>query len=151
LPFLFKEEDVMAKKKVFVSFDYDNDKHYKYLLEAWDANPDFDFVFNDKTPGEINSSNIGRVKADLTSKIREATHTLFIVGECANQLHEDHRLIGFKNWMNFEAYQSHFANNKLAVLKLDKSHEVPEELTGKNYWWVAGFTEDNAIKVLNKV
>ena len=25
----------MAKKKVFVSFDYENDKHYKFLLEAW--------------------------------------------------------------------------------------------------------------------
>jgi len=24
----------MAKKKVFVSFDYDNDKHYKFLLKA---------------------------------------------------------------------------------------------------------------------
>jgi hypothetical protein len=24
----------MAKKKGFVSFDYENDKHYKFLLEA---------------------------------------------------------------------------------------------------------------------
>ncbi|CAC9487784.1 hypothetical protein, partial [uncultured Gammaproteobacteria bacterium] len=28
----------MAKKKVFVSFDWDNDKNYKFLLQAWDAN-----------------------------------------------------------------------------------------------------------------
>ncbi len=33
------------KKKVFVSFDYDNDKQYKFLLQAWDANPNFNFVF----------------------------------------------------------------------------------------------------------
>lgn len=33
----------MAKKKVFVSFDYDDDKNYRNLLKAWDANPDFDF------------------------------------------------------------------------------------------------------------
>jgi hypothetical protein len=26
----------MAKKKVFISYDYDNDKHYKNLLLAWD-------------------------------------------------------------------------------------------------------------------
>jgi len=25
----------MAKKKVFISFDYENDKIYKFLLEAW--------------------------------------------------------------------------------------------------------------------
>ena len=27
-------------RKVFVSFDYENDKHYKFY-EAWDTNPDF--------------------------------------------------------------------------------------------------------------
>lgn len=58
------------KKKVFVSFDFENDKQYKYLLEAWDANDDFDFVFSDKTPTEINSDNIGRIKAGLTAKKR---------------------------------------------------------------------------------
>ena len=40
----------MVKKKVFVSFDYDHDRNYKYLLQAWDANPEFDFVFKDQTP-----------------------------------------------------------------------------------------------------
>ena len=35
----------MAKKKVYVCFDYDRDKHYKYLMEAWNANPNFEFLF----------------------------------------------------------------------------------------------------------
>ena len=30
-------------KKVFIS--YDNDKHYKNLFVAWDANKKFDFSF----------------------------------------------------------------------------------------------------------
>jgi cytochrome oxidase Cu insertion factor (SCO1/SenC/PrrC family) len=42
----------MAKKKVFVSFDYDNDKRYKALLKAWDANPNFDFYFSDLSSDE---------------------------------------------------------------------------------------------------
>lgn len=140
----------MAKKKVFVSFDYDHDRRYKYLLEAWDANPDFDFVFDDKTPQEINTDNIDRIKAGLTQKINEATHTLFIVGKYANQQHEDHELIGFENWMNFEAYQSRQCENKLAVVRLEKSNEVPEELVGSGYWQITGFTEENVIEVLNK-
>lgn len=37
----------MSKKKVFVSFDYENDRMYYYLMKAWDANPEFDFVFSD--------------------------------------------------------------------------------------------------------
>ena len=96
----------MVKKKVFVSFDYDNDKHYKYLLEAWDANPDFDFVFSDKTPDEIDTTNIGRIKAALTARINSATHTLVIVGKEANKTHKHSKLIGFNNWLNFEIYQS---------------------------------------------
>lgn len=69
------------KPTVFVSFDYDNDKHYKFLLEAWNKNPKFQFVFEDGTPQEIDSYNVGRIKAGLTSKIKEATHTLVIIGK----------------------------------------------------------------------
>ena len=138
----------MAKKKVFVSFDYDHDRNYKYLLQAWDANPDFDFVFKDQTPGEINTNNIGRIKAALTLKINDATHTLFIVGAHANQQHKDHRLIGFINWINFEAYQSIQSGNYLEVVKLKESFSAPQELKAK-YWWIAGFSERNVIEVLN--
>ena len=140
----------MAKKKVFVSFDFDHDKRYKFLLEAWDANPDFDFVFDDRTPSEINTNNIDRIKAALTLKIKEATHTLFIVGKYANQLHKDRALIGFINWMNFEAYQSRSCNNKLAVVKLDQTCEIPKKLVGLAYRWITGFTEDNVIAVLKQ-
>ncbi len=138
----------MRKKQVFVSFDYDNDRNYKYLLQAWDANPDFDFVFKDETPGEINTNNVSRIKAGLTSKINDATHTLFIVGKYANQLHNDHGEIGFKNWINFEAYQSIKSDNYLAVIKLDDSCVIPEELKVK-HWWISGFSEKNVIDVLN--
>ena len=34
----------MAKKKVIVSFDYEHDNYYYYLLKAWDKNSDFDFL-----------------------------------------------------------------------------------------------------------
>ncbi len=138
----------MSKKTVFVSFDYDNDKQYKYLLEAWDANPNFDFVFNDKTPDEINTNDIGRIKAGLTKQINEATYTLFIVGKHANQPHKDREAIGFVNWINFEAYQSIQSKNYLAVVKLDKSCVVPEKLTAK-YSWITNFLEENVINVLN--
>ena len=138
----------MRKRKVFVSFDYDNDKQYKYLLQAWHANPEFDFVFEDKTPGEINTNDIGRIKAGLTRKINEATHTLFIVGKHANQPHKDRNAIGFINWINFEAYQSIQSGNYLAVVKLDDSYSVPNELNAR-HWWISGFSERNVIKVLN--
>jgi hypothetical protein len=140
----------MAKKKVFVSFDYDNDKHYKYLLEAWSANPDFDFSFSDKTPDEIDTTNIGRVKAAISVKINSATHTLVIIGKEANKTHRHSKLIGFKNWINFEIYQSKQNRNKIAAIKIDKSYESPDELIGVGASWAMSFTEDAIIKALNE-
>ena len=37
----------MAKKTIFISYDYDNDKQWKNLLVAWDKNDDFAFTFYD--------------------------------------------------------------------------------------------------------
>ena len=55
--------------KIFVSFDFDNDRHYKYMLNAWAANSDIDFSFNDGSTQEIQSWNISRIKAAITAKI----------------------------------------------------------------------------------
>lgn len=138
------------KKKIFVSFDYENDKHYKYLLEAWNANDEFDFVFNDKTPTEINSDNIGRIKAGLTLKIIEATHTLVIVGKEANKEHKDRRLIGYRNWINFEVAQSIKHGNCMALVRLNKANTLPEEVFNGKYALAEGYTENNIISVLNR-
>jgi len=139
----------MAKKKVFVSFDWDNDRKYKHLLEAWDENPNFDFVFKDETPGEIDTSDISRIKAGLTLKINDANYTLFIVGKYANAKHKNSNEIGFDNWINFEAHQSIESKNHLAVVKLDKENAVPRELISSGYWHITGFTEKNVINVLD--
>ena len=57
----------MAKKKVFVSFDYEKDKHYKFMLQAWDANPEFDFYFSDLSADEIKSKSVPVVKQVLSA------------------------------------------------------------------------------------
>jgi hypothetical protein len=133
----------MALKKVFVSFDYENDKQYKYLLEAWDANPQFDFEFNDGTPTEINSFNIGRIRAGLT------THTLVIVGKEANKTHKNTQLIGHRNWINFEIYQGKLYGKKLAAVKLSPLYELPEEPVYANVSWAQSFIEDAIIRALD--
>lgn len=71
----------MSKRKIFVSFDFENDRNYKYLLEAWNGNSDFEFEFDDKSTREINSWNISTIKAALTRKINEADYTIVIVGK----------------------------------------------------------------------
>ena len=140
----------MAKKKIFVSFDYDNDKHYKNLLKAWDANPDSDFFFSDLTPGEIDTWEISKIKAALTRSINEATGTLVIVGKYANSKHMDSKEIGYKNWINFEIAKSKLNDNKMIGVKIDKEYTSPEELIGAGASWAMSFTRDAIIKAVKE-
>ena len=135
---------------VFVSFDYDNDRYYKFLLEAWHANPRFRFTFQDGTPGEVDSANVGRVKAALTTKIQAATHTLVIVGQYANTAHRHRALIGQRNWINFEIAQSKAAYNRIVAVKLDRSYESPDELIGANATWAMAFAEEAIMSALSQ-
>lgn len=140
----------MAKKKVFVSFDYENDKHYKFLLKAWDANPEFDFSFSDLSSQEINSWDVSRVKAALTRKINSATYTLVIVGKEANKKHADSYEIGYKNWLNFEIAKSKINRNKLVAVKLSSTYTSPDELLVSGAKWAMSFKQDSIIKALKE-
>jgi hypothetical protein len=140
----------MAKKKVFVSFDYDDDKNYRSLLSAWDANPDFDFYMSDLTPGEIDTWDISRIKAALTTAIREASYTLVIIGKNANKQHPKSYSIGYKNWINFEIAKSKECGNGLVAVKLDREYESPDELKGVGASWAMSFTKDAILEALNE-
>ena len=139
----------MAKKKVIICFDYENDKHYRNLLSAWDANSNFEFSFNDITPSEIKSSNIPTVKGELTKKINQATHTIVIVGKEANKKHRDSEAIGYRNWQNFEIAQSKANGNKLIAIKLDTSYVYPEELYNSGASLAKSFTQESIITALD--
>lgn len=141
----------MAKKKVFVSFDYDNDKHYKNLLAAWSANPDFEFEFHDHTPTEIQTNDISRVKAGLTTKINQATHTIVLVGKEINKLHKDRVAIGYDNWQHFEIAKSKESNNKIVYVKLLTTNNLPTNYAGGTYKTVNGFTEAGILSALKEL
>lgn len=135
---------------VFVSFDYDNDRYYKFLIEAWHSNPPFGFTFQDGTSGEINSANVGRVKPAVMTKIQAATHTLVIVGQHANTPHRHRALIDHRNWINFDIAQSEAAYNRIVAVKIDRSYESPDELIGTNATWAMAFTEEAIMGALSQ-
>lgn len=138
----------MYKPKVFVSFDFENDRNYKYLLEAWNKSDKYDFKFDDKSSREINSWNIGVIKASLTKKIKEADYTIIIVGKEANKRHNDYSLIGYRNWQNFEIAKSKENYNKLVAIKLEREYESPEELLNANASWAYSFSLENIVRAL---
>ena len=131
----------MAKPKVFVSYDHSEDVHYKRLLQAWDANPDFDFEFDSRGPDvAIDSTNAGTVKAALTAKMKDATHLLVLVGAKSSA----------SKWMNWEidrAKQSD-VKLKLAAVKLAKDNTTPAGLLNVGTSWATSFTRDRVVEAL---
>mgnify|MGYP001019007940 CR=1 FL=1 len=137
-------------KKVFVSFDYEHDKHYKFLLEAWDKNDKFDFEFYDHSSGEINTDDISRVKAALTTKIKSADITLVIIGKYANSWHDDYQEIGYRNWINFEIAKSIEVGNSLVAVKIDREYDSPQAILNQDASWAYSFTEDSIVAALER-
>ena len=76
----------MAKKTIFISYDYDNDKHWKNLLVAWDKNSEFDFTFYDASVDvSVNSTDAAAIKRVISARISGATRFLCIVGTAHTQ------------------------------------------------------------------
>ena len=142
--FLFR-----SNKKICISFDWHNDRNYRHLLSAWIANPKSPISFVDLTPGAVNTDDVGRVKARLTSQIRSATHTLILVGAFANTRHKDSAKIGTHNWIWWEIEQSKAEGNRLIAVKLQKANPTPGPLLNAGATWAMSFTQDAVLKAIN--
>lgn len=133
----------MAKKKVFVSYDHSEDARYKYLLQAWDANPDFDFEFDSRGPHvAINSTDAAVIKARLTTLMKSATHLLVLVGA------ESHT----SDWMTWEIDRAKATDVKLklAAVKLAKANVTPPGLLNAGTSWATSFERDRIVEALNQ-
>lgn len=141
----------MSKPTVCISFDYEKDKLYRYLISAWNANKNIEFSIYDKTPNEIDTNSISRVKAVLTNKIKESKGLVVISGEDINKKHKDSNEIGCKNWQNWECMKALEEEKPIILIKLRSSNQIPEELYGKVRTDIVGFNEDEIIKAINRI
>jgi hypothetical protein len=136
-------------KKIFISFDYANDNRYRNLLRAWGKNSRFELEFLDVTPEEIQSYDVGRIKAVLTSKIKNATHCLVIIGERANKLHPDRDLIGERNWQWWEIEKSYSEGKRFIAVKINSTNDSPTPIFEKNATWANDFNEQSILSAIN--
>lgn len=143
----------MAKKHVCCSFDFEHDKNYYFLLEAWNNNANIDFSISDCTPKEIQSESVATIKQVLSTKIGEAKYMVALFGKHSDDTHPDNKAIGYKNWQAYEIAKNHEKGNGLVCVKLDSSAEVPLEAYGIGAKWVNSFNLDDinaALKELAK-
>jgi len=131
----------MAKAKVFVSYDHSEDAHYKYLLQAWDANPSFDFEFDSRGPNvAISSDEAAVVKQSLTRMMKSATHLLVLVGAKTST----------SSWVKWEIERAKMDDVKLnlAAVKLSKENVSPAGLLNVGTSWATSFQRDRIVEAL---
>ena len=138
----------MNKPRIFVSFDFEKDRQYKYILNAWNANSAFEFTCDDRSPSEIQTNSVSVVKNVLSRKINEATAVIVIVGQDANKLHPDWHEIGYRNWQNYEIAKAKMLGRKLIAVQLDSHYQYPDELYDANATRVYSFTQVGIIKAV---
>lgn len=130
----------MAKPKIFISYDYDNDKHYKNMLLAWDKNDEFDFAFSDHSADvSIQSTNAEAIKRAISAKINSATHFLCIVGS---------RTSG-SGWVAWEIDKAKELKKKLVAVKTASDNKTPSGLLNAGASWAMSFTFDAIKKAID--
>lgn len=116
---------MMARKKVFISYDHSEDVNYRRLLEAWDANTNFEFAFDNRSPSvAIDSNKLAVVKAALTRKMKEAKYLLVIIGKKTYT----------SKWVEWEIERAKQNDIKLAAVKLKLNIYLASGLAGCTYF-----------------
>ena len=127
------------KRKVFVSYYFDEDKHYKRLLKAWSANGKFRLNFDDiSTDISVKSENENYIKRTISNRIKECDVFLVIIGKKTHK----------RKWVAWEISKALEYKKKIVALKENKSHATPKELMSVGAEWVYGFKEE---KVRNSI
>ncbi len=141
----------MARPKICISFDYENDKYSRNAIRLWNENENIDFDIIDKTPSEIDTYNISRIKGGLTTKISEANILLVISGDYINSPHKDKNEIGCVNWQNWECKKALELGKKIILVKLHSYNDVPIELLCQQREDVVGLELDKVKKAISNL
>lgn len=129
----------MAKKKLFISYDYDNDRHYKNLLLTWDANREFDFGFSDQSADVlIDSTNATAIKRAISAKINDATYFLCIVGKKTHT----------SKWVVWEIGKAVELKKRIVVVKTDSQNPTPAGLLSVGAKFAMSFTFESIQKAV---
>jgi len=131
----------VAKKKVFISYDYDRDRNYKNLLVAWDKNDEFDFSFTDMSADvSVDSDDAAAIKRAISAKINATTYFLCLVGKYTHK----------SGWVAWEIDKAKELDKKLVAVKIDREYETPNGLLNAGVSWAYSFTLDSLKRAIDR-
>ena len=132
----------MATNKVFIGYDYDNDKAAKDRLLGWDADREFDFTSYDQSFGvAVDSAGAAAIKQDLAARIGDASCFLYIVGK------ESYR----SGWVAWEVRKAVELKKKLVAVKTDSINNSPSVLQRAGVSWSKMFNFDSVKQAIDHV
>jgi hypothetical protein len=132
----------MATNKVFIGYDYDNDKAAKARLLGWDANKELDFSSYDQSFGvAVDGPGAAAIKQDLAARISDSSHFLYIVGK------ESYR----SGWAAWEVRKAVELKKKLVAVKIDSINNSPASLQGVGASWSTMFNFDSIKQAIDRV
>ena len=121
----------MAKPTIFISYDYDNDKHYKNMLLAWDKNNEFELGFSDQSADvSIQSTDATAIERAISTKINAATYFLCLVGSKTSK----------SGWVAWEIEKAKELKKRLIAVKTASGNTTPGGLLNAGASWAMSFT-----------
>lgn len=131
----------MERKKVYLSYKYDDNRHYKNLILAWDISDNFEFIPGNAELFEQNAGNVSQVNKLVEERIRKASVFLVIIGQ---NTHES----DFVRWEIRKAIE---LNIPIVAVKTQKENKAPEELYEIGVVWVMSFNFKLITTAINKI
>jgi len=131
-------------EKVFISYDYDNDRNYKNLLHAWSENDADHFnsiSFEDgSTDVSVNSDNPTAIKRAISRRLGTCDKIIVLIGE------ETYK----SSWCTWEIDKAAELELKFVAVKIKNSNTSPSNLLGKGASWAKSFTKPSIEKAINE-
>lgn len=127
----------MNKKKIYISYDYEHDRHYKNLLLAWS---DLNSVFDGIEIVSTNAENNDQFKKVVFDKIKQASKFLVIIGKNTHK----------NKWVNWEIEKANELNIPIICVKTHPEDEMPDKISSVSATWVAEFSLDLINEAINK-
>lgn len=129
----------IRKKRVFISYYYDENNQYKNLLKAWDKNKRFDVSFIDTSVDvSIRSKDASVIKRAISRKIGESDIVLVIVGKKTHK----------RNWVRWEIEKATQLGKKVVAVKIHRSYKSPPELLSIGAHWISSFSPEAISKAI---
>lgn len=139
---LFRAINQKQKKRIFISFVYDDNKTYFNLLQAWSENENIDLEFyNESVREAFDSNDADYIKRKIREKIQRASITLCL---CSEDTYTS-------DWVNWEVKESiNNGNSLIAVKTLGNVKYIPIAFKDQKYEWVDEFKLDKIKEAINK-